>query len=164
MKKLTKKSTRRVLKRKNPENIYGLWRDLSSKDKAKARKAALALRLHFSKDTTMGAFWPIIREENDLTKKEIIDRVESVISKTSGARANPSTSELTHVNLTWNEVLRGKDGISIVWRKISPNQYLVMSVYSEGDKRGTPTGQGMVSTKEDIAKTCQKLRKFHDGR
>lgn len=77
------------LTRKNPNDIYSLWLDLSSKDKSKARKAALALRQQFAGKSKFSDFWPIIREERDLTVDEIKAKIESVIKKTSGARVNP---------------------------------------------------------------------------
>lgn len=77
------------LTRKNPNDIYSLWLDLSSKDKSKARKAALALKPQLSGKTSLSDFWPIIREERDLTVSEIKAKIESVIKKTSGAKVNP---------------------------------------------------------------------------
>lgn len=77
------------LTRKNPEDIYDLWKDLSSKDSAKARKAALALRLQFAGKSKFSDFWPIIREENSLTVDEIKAKIDLIIKKTSSARANP---------------------------------------------------------------------------
>ena len=77
------------LTRKNPNDIYLLWLDLSSKDKSKARKAALALKSQLSSKKSLSDFWPIIREERDLTVDEIKAKIESVIKKTSGARVNP---------------------------------------------------------------------------
>lgn len=77
------------LTRKNPNDIYSLWLDLSSKDKSKARKAALALKSQLSSKKSLSDFWPIIREERDLTVDEIKAKIESVIKKTSGARVNP---------------------------------------------------------------------------
>lgn len=77
------------LTRKNPNDIYSLWLDLSSKDKSKARKAALALRQQFAGKSKFSDFWPIIREENSLTVDEIKAKIDSVIKKTSSARANP---------------------------------------------------------------------------
>ena len=77
------------LTRKNPNDIYSLWLDLSSKDKSKARKAALALKSQLSSKKSLSDFWPIIREERDLTVSEIKAKIESVIKKTSGARVNP---------------------------------------------------------------------------
>ena len=77
------------LTRKNPNDIYSSWLDLSSKDKSKARKAALALKSQLSSKKSSSDFWPIIREERDLTVDEIKAKIESVIKKTSGVRVNP---------------------------------------------------------------------------
>lgn len=80
-------STKR--KKSNPDDTYSLWKNSFSRDSAKARKAALALKLHFAGKSKLSDFWPIIREERDLTVDEIKAKIESVIKKTSGARANP---------------------------------------------------------------------------
>lgn len=77
------------LTRKNPNDIYSLWKELHSKDSSKARKAALALKSQLSSKKSLSDFWPIIREKRDLTVDEIKAKIESVIKKTSGARANP---------------------------------------------------------------------------
>ena len=77
------------LTRKNPNDIYSSWVDLLSKDKSKARKAALALKSQLSSKKSLSDFWPIIREERDLTVDEIKAKIESVIKKTSGLRVNP---------------------------------------------------------------------------
>lgn len=84
MKKLAKK-----IRKKNPEDTYALWTELSSRDKLKARKAALALHQQFAGKSTFSDFWPIISTERDLTVNEIKAKIESVIKKTSGARVNP---------------------------------------------------------------------------
>jgi uncharacterized protein YfkK (UPF0435 family) len=76
-------------KKSNPDNIYSLWKDLSSRDSTKARKAALALKQHFAGKSKLSDFWSIIREESNLTVSEIKAKIESVIKKTSGARVNP---------------------------------------------------------------------------
>lgn len=81
-----------IVKRKisNPNDIYSLWLDLSSKDKSKARKAALALKQHFAGKSKLSDFWSIIREESSLTVSEIKAKIDSVIKKTnSGVRVNP---------------------------------------------------------------------------
>ena len=80
-----------IAKRKisNPDDTYSSWKDLSSRDSTKARKAALALKQHFAGKSKLSDFWSIIREETNLTVSEIKAKIESVIKKTSGARVNP---------------------------------------------------------------------------
>lgn len=110
------------LTRKNPTDIYSLWLDLSSKDKSKARKAALALRQQFAGKSTFSDFWPIISNERDLTVNEIKARIESVIKKTSGARVNPIKKLIKRRNpvpnlVKLNETNLKKYGLELIGNK-----------------------------------------------
>jgi hypothetical protein len=89
--KITFDQSKIIAKRKisNPDDTYSSWKDLSSRDSTKARKAALALKQHFAGKSKLSDFWSIIREETNLTVSEIKAKIESVIKKTSGARVNP---------------------------------------------------------------------------
>lgn len=119
------------LTRKNPNDIYLSWLDLSSKDKSKARKAALALRQQFAGKSKFSDFWPIIREERDLTVSEIKAKIESVIKKTSGAKANPTRKVIRKRNPGFNKDLeRLVNNIAVISR---PDQKKKIGILEQAD-------------------------------
>jgi hypothetical protein len=119
------------LTRKNPTDIYSLWKELNSKDSSKARKAALALKPQLAGKTSLSDFWPIIREERDLTVSEIKAKVESVIKKTSGARANPVRKVVKKRNPGFNKDLeRLVNNIAVISR---PDQRKKVGILEQSD-------------------------------
>jgi hypothetical protein len=119
------------LTRKNPDQTYELWKELSSKDKSKARKAALALRQQFAGKSKFSDFWPIIREENSLTVDEIKAKIDLIIKKTGSARANPVRKATKKRNPGFNKDLeRLVNNIAVISR---PDQKKKIGILEQAD-------------------------------